>query len=125
MTPETRALSRYELGYARGWADIHESTFRRRRRTRTREGWEEYALGYEHGRADGGGHPDCPEWDDAHRVGSLHALPEQCPWNPVTATRTPDWSTIEGVVSIRAVRVRADALAVCRNTRHRPPEPGA
>lgn len=120
MTPESRTSSRYDQGYARGWSDIHESTKQRRKRTRTRPGWEEYAVGYDHGRIDGASHPYCPQWDQVHRAGSLHDLSTACPWNPETASRTPDWSAIDGnlprAVS-EAIGIRREALTTVGSTR--------
>lgn len=72
--------ARYDAGYRMGWKDAHRKTRPAHRATRKKH--ERYAVGYADGFADGVNHP-CPEWDDAHRIGSLRDLPEGCPWRPL------------------------------------------
>ena len=68
----------YDSGYAMGWHDSQRVTSPRHGRTRANH--PEYAKGYDHGREDGAKHPNCPEWDAAHRGTGTSALPEGCPW---------------------------------------------
>jgi hypothetical protein len=53
-------LEPYDQGYRDGWHDIHITRRQRRKRRRSRSA--EYALGYAHGRIDGAGWPEYPEW---------------------------------------------------------------
>jgi hypothetical protein len=56
----TTRLEPYDRGYRDGWHDIHITHRQRRKRRRLRSA--EYALGYAHGRVDGGAWPEYPEW---------------------------------------------------------------
>ena len=71
--------ARYDAGYRMGWRDAHSSSRFRPGRRAMRQKYEQYSAGYEDGWEDGKGHP-CPEWDDAHRIGSKRDLPEGCTW---------------------------------------------
>ena len=53
-------LEPHDQGYRDGWHDIHITHRQRRKRRRARSA--KYALGYAHGRIDGAGWPECPEW---------------------------------------------------------------
>lgn len=103
----------YDRGYLAGWHELHRHLVRVKRPDggyRNAEAVAEFRLGYDHGRQDGAGHPSCPEWDHAHRIGSLAQLPDGCPWQPATARRTPAWEPVAGSVTAGAIRRRQQQL---------------